>query len=54
MGSRVIGKGVAAGDKVVIDGQYRLTDGASIRSDAPDTERNSPAVAQPQSPHNQG
>ena len=27
----VIGKGLAVGEKVVVDGQYRLTEGARVR-----------------------
>ena len=34
-GMAVIGKGLGAGDKVVIDGQYRLTNGARIRVETP-------------------
>jgi multidrug efflux system membrane fusion protein len=36
-GVAVIGKGLDAGDKVVIDGQYRLTNGARIRVETPKT-----------------
>ncbi|MGH8432664.1 MAG: efflux RND transporter periplasmic adaptor subunit, partial [Solimonas sp.] len=32
-GLAVVTKGIASGDKVVVDGQYRLTDGAHIRAD---------------------
>ena len=52
-GVAVIGKGLEAGTKVVVDGQYRLTDGAAIRIDAPEADR-PPAVAQPQDSHNEG
>jgi len=38
-GVAVIGKGLDAGDKVVIDGQYRLTNGARIRVEAPKTDQ---------------
>lgn len=34
-GVAVIEKGLAVGEKVVVDGQYRLTNGARIRVDAP-------------------
>jgi multidrug efflux system membrane fusion protein len=34
-GVAVIGKGLDIGDKVVVDGQYRLTNGARIRIDTP-------------------
>jgi multidrug efflux system membrane fusion protein len=29
----IIGKGISAGEKVVVDGQYRLTDGAHVKTD---------------------
>jgi membrane fusion protein, multidrug efflux system len=31
----VIGKGLAVGEKVVVDGQYRLTEGARVRVSNP-------------------
>ena len=34
-GIAVIGKGVSVGEKVVVDGQYRLTNGARVRVDKP-------------------
>ena len=34
-GLAVIDKGLAAGDRIVVDGQYRLTDGAKVRLDQP-------------------
>jgi multidrug efflux system membrane fusion protein len=34
-GLAVIGNGLAARDRVVVDGQYRLTDGAKISSTNP-------------------
>jgi len=34
-GLAVIGKGFAAGEKVVVDGQYRLVNGSHVRVDAP-------------------
>lgn len=34
-GVAIVEKGLAAGDKVVVDGQYRLTNGARIRVDSP-------------------
>jgi multidrug efflux system membrane fusion protein len=43
-GLAIIAKGIAAGDKVVVDGQYRLTEGAHIKID---TE---PATSSPPSP----
>jgi len=38
----VIGKGIALGEKVVIDGQYRLSNGSKVRVDQPTA--NSPAA----------
>jgi hypothetical protein len=32
-GLAVVSKGLAGGDKVVLDGQYRLTEGARIKVD---------------------
>jgi multidrug efflux system membrane fusion protein len=52
-GEAAIGKGLDSGEKVVIDGQYRLTNGARIRIDTPNPDR-PPAVAQPQATHNEG
>jgi membrane fusion protein, multidrug efflux system len=34
-GIAVIGKGLEAGEKIVVDGQYRLTEGARVRATAP-------------------
>jgi multidrug efflux system membrane fusion protein len=34
-GAAVIEKGLTAGEKVVVDGQYRLTEGARVRASAP-------------------
>jgi multidrug efflux system membrane fusion protein len=34
-GIAIISKGLQAGEKVVVDGQYRLTDGARVRATAP-------------------
>jgi multidrug efflux system membrane fusion protein len=45
-GVAVIEKGLNTGDKVVVDGQYRLTNGARIRIDTTKPDR-SPAPAQP-------
>ncbi|HEY2875039.1 MAG TPA: efflux RND transporter periplasmic adaptor subunit [Reyranella sp.] len=45
-GIAVITKGVALGEKVVADGQYRLTDGARVRVDKP-TATSAPAGEQP-------
>jgi multidrug efflux system membrane fusion protein len=43
-GSAVVAKGIASGETVVVDGQYRLTDGAPIKIDQ------APATATPPSP----
>jgi membrane fusion protein, multidrug efflux system len=43
-GLAIIAKGIAAGDKVVVDGQYRLSDGARIRIDT------APATSSPPAP----
>jgi multidrug efflux system membrane fusion protein len=45
-GIAVITKGVSLGEKVVADGQYRLTDGARVRVDKP-TATSAPAGEQP-------
>jgi multidrug efflux system membrane fusion protein len=45
-GIAVITKGVAVGEKIVADGQYRLTNGAHVRVDQP-TANTGPAAAQP-------
>ena len=42
-GLAVIAKGLAAGEKVVVDGQYRLTDGVKVKIDAPRRSRSQPA-----------
>jgi multidrug efflux system membrane fusion protein len=34
-GIAVITKGISVGEKIVVDGQYRLTDGARVRVDRP-------------------
>ena len=34
-GLAVIGNGLALGEKVVVDGQYRLTSGSTVRIDQP-------------------
>jgi multidrug efflux system membrane fusion protein len=34
-GSAVIAKGIAAGETIVVDGQYRLTDGAKVKTETP-------------------
>jgi membrane fusion protein, multidrug efflux system len=55
-GMAVIGKGLNAGDKVVVDGQYRLTNGARIRVETPKTAQlpgnaeESPAAASAAAP----
>ena len=43
-GVTIIGKGLADGEKVVVDGQYRLTNGARIRVDTPNPGRPPPAT----------
>ena len=43
-GVAVIEKGLALGEKVVVDGQYRLTNGAKIRVDAPKPDQPAPAA----------
>jgi multidrug efflux system membrane fusion protein len=45
-GLAVIAKGVSVGEKIVVDGQYRLTDGARVRVDRP-TATSVPAGEQP-------
>jgi membrane fusion protein, multidrug efflux system len=45
-GIAVITKGVAIGEKIVVDGQYRLTDGARVRVDQP-TANSAPAGEHP-------
>jgi len=45
-GVAAIEKGLNTGDKVVVDGQYRLTNGARIRIDPPKPDR-PPAPARP-------
>ncbi len=44
-GYSVISKGLAAGDQVVIEGQYRLTDGAKVKIEAPQQADLSPPAA---------
>jgi multidrug efflux system membrane fusion protein len=44
-GFSVISKGLAAGDRVVIEGQYRLTDGAKVKIDAPQQADLNPPAA---------
>jgi multidrug efflux system membrane fusion protein len=45
-GISVIGKGIAVGEKVVVDGQYRLSNGSPVRIDQPSA---SPPAAGPDS-----
>jgi multidrug efflux system membrane fusion protein len=45
-GIAVITKGLSVGEKIVADGQYRLTDGARVRVDRP-TAESPPAAQQP-------
>lgn len=47
-GKAAIGKGIAAGETVVTDGQLRLTPGATVRFKAPEGEK--PAAAPAQAP----
>jgi multidrug efflux system membrane fusion protein len=44
-GYSVIGKGIAVGEKVVLDGQYRLADGSPVRIDQPTTAPAAPAAS---------
>ena len=44
-GLAVIGKGLALGEQVVIDGQYRLTNGAKVKPEAPKPDPAPPPVA---------
>jgi membrane fusion protein, multidrug efflux system len=44
-GSAVISKGIAAGEAVVVDGQYRLTDGARIKAVTNQPNASTPAAA---------
>ncbi len=46
-GESVIGKGLAAGDSVVVDGQLRLVNGASVAVRPPPGEQARPAPASP-------
>jgi multidrug efflux system membrane fusion protein len=47
-GVAVIEKGLAAGEKVVVDGQYRLTNGAKVKVDTPKDEPAGPLTAHSQ------
>jgi membrane fusion protein, multidrug efflux system len=42
-GIAVIGKGVALGEKIVVDGQYRLTNGSPVRVDRPTANSTTPS-----------
>jgi multidrug efflux system membrane fusion protein len=56
-GIAVIEQGLALGEKVVVDGQYRLTNGARIRIDTPRPEQTKPEQTKPdaaQAAHNKG
>jgi len=44
-GIAVISKGLSVGEKIVIDGQYRLTNGSSVRIDQPTVKSAPPAAA---------
>jgi multidrug efflux system membrane fusion protein len=44
-GYSVIGKGIAVGEKVVLDGQYRLADGSPVRIDQPTPAPAAPAAS---------
>jgi multidrug efflux system membrane fusion protein len=46
-GLAVIGKGVALGEKIVVDGQYRLTNGAKVRIDQPTAAVPVPGAPEP-------
>jgi multidrug efflux system membrane fusion protein len=50
-GVAVIEKGLALGEKVVVDGQYRLSNGARIRVDTPKPDQPTPAAPAPQTAH---
>jgi len=39
----IVDKGLAVGEKIVVDGQYRLIDGSHIRVDAPKPQAETPA-----------
>ena len=51
-GVAVIEQGLALGETVVVDGQYRLTNGARVRIDPPKPEQTRPDAAQ--AAHNKG
>jgi multidrug efflux system membrane fusion protein len=51
-GIAVIGKGIALGEKVVVDGQYRLTPGSKVRIDQPAS--GAPSTAAPPAPKKNG
>src|SRR5207249_2470144 len=54
-GIAVISKGLKTGEKVVVDGQYRLSNGAKIRIDKPDAQqqRQPGTAASPEPPAEQ-
>jgi len=49
-GIAAIGKGLAAGEKVVVDGQYRLSNGAKIRVDTKPDQQQPGTAASPEAP----
>lgn len=46
-GIAIIDKGIAAGERIVVDGQYRLTNGARVRIDEDKPSTEAPATAAP-------
>ena len=50
-GVAVIEKGLAVGEKVVVDGQYRLTNGARVKVDTPKDQPPAITPAEPQTAH---
>jgi multidrug efflux system membrane fusion protein len=50
-GIAVIEKGLKAGEKIVVDGQYRLTDGARIKADSPKPDQPPPPAGDPLTAH---
>ena len=47
----LIDKGLAAGEQVVVDGQYRLQSGSKIEAASPDAPTEAPATAEEAKPH---
>jgi len=48
----VVGKGIALGERIVVDGQYRLTQGSKVRIDQPAS--GAPTTAPPPAPKKSG